>query len=347
MNTALLETPFEAVKHGSSTDRPILSGASDCSGLVEPVHIISLGAGVQSSTMALMAACGELTPMPTAAIFADTQAEPASVYKWLDWLETQLPFPVYRVTAGSLTERVTTTRTNRKTGNIYYSNMIPAMVLNQNGTKGIAGRSCTLNFKIDPIVKKLREIIGRQELREWRKVHASPLNEIREHEKRKLQNVKTSYPADAWKHCHANAMVVQWIGISLDEVQRMKPSRDVWSRHEWPLVDKRMKRHDCLEWMKSHGFPTPPRSACCYCPFHSDNEWRRLRDIEPDAFAEAVRVEKAMQAVHSSVTTPGKFKGIPYLHASLVPLDQVDFSTDKDHGQQDLFNNECEGMCGI
>jgi hypothetical protein len=68
----------------------------------EPIHILSLGAGVQSSTLALMAACGEVTPMPLAAIFADTQAEPDSVYRWLDWLEKQLPFPVHRVTAGSL-----------------------------------------------------------------------------------------------------------------------------------------------------------------------------------------------------------------------------------------------------
>jgi 3'-phosphoadenosine 5'-phosphosulfate sulfotransferase (PAPS reductase)/FAD synthetase len=68
----------------------------------DPLHIISLGAGVQSSTMALMAAHGEITPMPAAAVFADTQAEPASVYKWLDWLERQLPFPVARVTRGSL-----------------------------------------------------------------------------------------------------------------------------------------------------------------------------------------------------------------------------------------------------
>jgi hypothetical protein len=49
-------------------------------------HYLSLGAGVQSSTLALMAAHGEITPMPVAAIFADTQAEPASVYRWLDWL---------------------------------------------------------------------------------------------------------------------------------------------------------------------------------------------------------------------------------------------------------------------
>ena len=39
-------------------------------------NIISLGAGVQSTTMALMAACGELLPMPDAAVFADTQDEP-------------------------------------------------------------------------------------------------------------------------------------------------------------------------------------------------------------------------------------------------------------------------------
>ena len=43
--------------------------------IISPIHIISLGAGVQSSTMALMAACGEITPMPQCAIFADTQAE--------------------------------------------------------------------------------------------------------------------------------------------------------------------------------------------------------------------------------------------------------------------------------
>jgi len=52
------------------------------------LNIISLGAGVQSSTMALMAAHGEITPMPDCAIFADTQAEPKVVYTWLSWPRT-------------------------------------------------------------------------------------------------------------------------------------------------------------------------------------------------------------------------------------------------------------------
>ena len=55
--------------------------------------ICSLGAGVQSSTLVLMAARGELTPMPDAAIFADTGAEPEGVYTWLDELEKEIPFP--------------------------------------------------------------------------------------------------------------------------------------------------------------------------------------------------------------------------------------------------------------
>jgi len=275
-----------------------------------PMHIISLGAGVQSSAMALMAAHGEIEPMPAAAIFADTQAEPPSVYKWLDWLEKQLPFTVHRVTAGSLTERITTPRINQTTGVPYYSNMIPAFVRNSDGSKGIVGRSCTADYKIAPMFKKYREICG-------------------------------------IKRGQKTVGVFQWIGISLDEVTRMKPSRDAWCESRWPLIEKRMNRHDCIQWMIANGYPEPPRSACSYCPFHSDAEWRRLRDHEPDAFAEAVRVEKALQAVHQSITTPGRMRGIPFIHDSLVPLDQVDFTTEAEHGQLDMFQNECEGMCGV
>ena len=77
--------------------------------------VISLGAGVQSTTMALMAAHGEITPMPDCAVFADTQAEPKAVYEHLAWLMSPnvLPFPVHIVTAGSLTDEI---GAPRKTG---------------------------------------------------------------------------------------------------------------------------------------------------------------------------------------------------------------------------------------
>ena len=64
------------------------------------MNILSLGAGVQSSTMALMAAYGEIEPMPDCAIFADTAAEPKHVYDQLDFIQANVPFPVYRVMEG-------------------------------------------------------------------------------------------------------------------------------------------------------------------------------------------------------------------------------------------------------
>jgi len=275
--------------------------------MAEPFQILSLGAGVQSSTLALMAAAGEVLPMPAAAVFADTQAEPASVYAWLDWLEKQLPFPVHRVTAGSLIEDITTVRRRKDdTGNYVHSN-VPAFTINPDSSWGmIPRRQCTSTFKVEPLDRFVKKFCGckRQE------------REIR---------------------------CIQWIGISLDEIYRMKESRNKWQRNRYPLVDLGMKRHDCLNWMQRRGFPTPPRSACVFCPYHSDREWRRLKDEEPAEFARAVEVEKAFRLAK----TQGGIKGDVYFHATRKPLDTVDFSTEEDRGQTSMFNNECEGLCGV
>ncbi len=104
-----------------------------------PLHLLSLGAGVQSTTMALMAAHGEITPMPSAAIFADTQGEPAAVYEHLKWLMSPnvLPFPVHVVTAGNLWASATRVRTRRDGGATYVATGIPVF-MTDGLTKGIA-----------------------------------------------------------------------------------------------------------------------------------------------------------------------------------------------------------------
>ena len=70
------------------------------------LRVLSLGAGVQSTTLALMAAHGEIGPMPDCAIFANTGWEPKAVYEHLAWLNSPnvLPFPVHIVTAGNIRE---------------------------------------------------------------------------------------------------------------------------------------------------------------------------------------------------------------------------------------------------
>lgn len=271
----------------------------------EPVHIISLGAGVQSSTMALMAERGEITPKPNCAIFADTQDEPKSVYTWLDWLEKQLSFPIMRITRGKLSDGFLRVVTSKK-GTHYTKHGIPAYSIDpSNDSEGIMRRQCTYDFKIEPIQRQIRKMIG---------------------------------PRKDKGSC------IQWLGISVDEIIRIKPSRKKWITNIYPLVDKRMNRNDCMMWMKKNGYPEPPRSACSYCPFHSDEEWQRLKMTEPEAFQHAVEVEKKYQESMKKVEA---FRGIPYLHPSLVPLDQIDFTG----GMGDLFGprwgNNCGGHCGV
>jgi hypothetical protein len=267
----------------------------------KPLNILSLGAGVQSSALALMAARGEIGPMPDAAIFADTQAEPLAVYAWLDWLEKQLPYPVIRVTNGSLTGESLRVRVSKKTGMPYLGHMIPAFVLNADGSKGTYFRQCTDKHKL------------------------TPLN-------REIDRLRGDRPA------------IVWIGISWDEIIRMKESRREEIQHRWPLIELKITRQKCVEWMVANGYPTPPRSACTYCPYHSDEEWIRLRDTDPKAWQDAIEYEKQLQAAAREVP---RLSGVPYLHAQRVPLSQVKLDMKDSKPNQRPMQNECTGMCGV
>lgn len=249
-----------------------------------------------------MAAAGEITPMPSCAIFADTQAEPAHVYEWLAWLESQLPFPVHRITKGDIEADSLKLRVNETTGAPYYKTIVPFFVAGDVGFRGILSRNCTYDYKVLPLIRR-----AKQEMKEA--------------------------GADS---------CTQWIGISLDEVRRMKPSRDARIINRWPLVEARMSRWDCLRWMKARNFPEPPKSACVFCPFHSDAHWRQMKTEQPADFARAVAFEKAAEEVQKA----GGARNKGFLHDSLVPLGEVDFSTDEERGQGS-FNLECEGLCGV
>ena len=274
-------------------------------------NIISLGAGVQSSCMALMCARGEIKPMPDFAIFADTQDEPKSVYDWLKTLTALLPFPVHTVTAGRLSEKALSMRIT-KDGRKFSKTNIPFFTKSSQGKLGrVVFRSCTSDFKIKPIVRELKKLC-----------------QIQRGQK--------------------DITVTQYVGISWDEWHRCKPSRDPWLQSRWPLIEKRMSRYMCLDWLAKNKYPTPPRSSCVYCPFHSDKEWKRLKQQEPNAFNEAVQFERKMQ---KAKTRKDNTDSTPFLHRSCQPIDKVDFSDDFDRGQMDIFglgHPQCEeGMCGV
>jgi hypothetical protein len=247
------------------------------------LHVISLGAGVQSSTMALMFARGELTPMPDCAIFADTQGEPRAVYDWLGWLETQLPFHVWRVTAGSLKAEVL----EDKTPEARY--LLPTYTAD--GSLG--KRQCTRKYKLRPIRRKVAELA-------------------------------------------ADRSVRQYIGISLDEEWRMKPSGVQYVENAYPLVERSMTRGHCAEWLWARYRRIAPRSACTFCPFLDDAQ---LLALAPDELASAIELD---EFVRDRGASPGVRQ---FLHRSRRPLRAVDLTMQSK--QTDMFINECEGMCGV
>jgi hypothetical protein len=318
------------------------------------LRVISLGAGVQSSTMALMADRGLFGERPDLAVFADTGDEPKKVYAWLAWLQYQLTYPVMilhpkmrlMVEDGSML----TYKRGDRAGVEYWRNLIPYFSRDkEDPTKeGLMNRKCTSNYKIRRIIKYLRQSVHPEVFRPWRMAFNADIRKARKSTPRREGEIAKDWAARYVATVTPPPPLIQtWIGISTDEAVRMKPSRDPWIQHRWPLLDVMMSRAGCLLWMERNGFPRPPKSACTYCPYHSDEQWLELFEEDREAFDEAVAHERRVQENARRCPTT---KAIPYLHRERIPLDQVDFKRRiKDAPQLtlfDAFNNECEGRCG-
>ena len=139
------------------SDPALVSDASKLRNREPAIRSISLGAGVQSTVLALMAERGEHgLPKPDVAIFADTGWEPPYVYEHLAWLESQLSFEVVRVENGNLRENIMKGINPR--GAPYLT--IPAFLVNPDGSSAMATRQCTSDYKIKPIHDYLRQRLG-------------------------------------------------------------------------------------------------------------------------------------------------------------------------------------------
>ena len=265
------------------------------------LRILSLGAGVQSTTLALMIEKGEI-PMVDCAIFSDVGAEPKLVYKHLEWLEKQLSYPVYKVQWRNLKEDIISAAKGE-----YKAFTAPFYTKNiDTNKKGMLRRQCTGDYKLKPINQKVRQLLGYKKGQRYNK----------------------------------DDKVTMIMGISYDEMFRMKMNMHKYITNNYPLVDKQLRRHDCFNWLEKNNYPKPPRSACTFCPFHNNKEWSEIKKGDQKEWQEVVEFDKA---IRTNTKTDDKI----YLHRDCLPIDQIDFDKDKDKDQPDLFNNECEGYCGV
>lgn len=282
------------------------------------LRVLSLGAGVQSTTLALMAAHGEIGPMPDFAIFADTGAEPQPVYDHVRWLSSGnvLPFPVITVSAGNIRDDVYTILAGQAVTAGGRAASAPFYTHGRDGAAAPLRRQCTSAYKIEPINAELRRLLG------YRPRQRIP-----------------------------SASVEVWIGISQDEIIRAAPAFENWIVNRHPLLEQSkepfrdaMSRWDCEQWLRRHGYEVPLKSACTFCPYRTNAELARLRDASPADFADAVAIDAAIRPGIIR-NAKGTMTGNLYIHRSLKPLDQVDLRTDEEAGQGMLM--VCEAGCGL
>lgn len=286
---------------------------------------LSLGAGVQSTALLAMSCRGDYgVPKIDFAVFADTQSEIKDTYDHLDYLEKwAAPYGVkiIRVTLGSL-EKSCLMKEAAPGRNEDYFISIPLFTLGAGGKKeGRLRRQCTREFKVQVIEKEIRNQLGFEK-------------------GERIAGKKTA---------------LGLIGISMDEVVRVKPSRVAWIEHKHPLVDSRLSRVHCLKYLDEVGIPRPQKSACYFCPYHDDEFWYWLKTERSQEWERAVAFDQAIR----NMTRAGVERPV-FIHRDCFPLKDIDLAKKAQERKEarefakhqltlwdNPFVEECEGMCGV
>ena len=270
------------------------------------IRLLSLGAGIQSTTLLLLSAEGRL-PALDGAVFADTGWEPAAVYAHLDRLEREVAdpagIPIHRVSSGNIRDDAL------NPGKRFAS--MPLFILNPDGRPGMTRRQCTGAYKIKPIKRQVRQLLG--------------------------------FPHP--RRVPEGRFAEQWIGISTDEFHRAKDSDVRYLRNRFPLIELGWSRSDCLHYLRTRGWHHTPKSACLGCPYHGNAQWRHIRDTSPQEWEDVVDFDAAIRQGNARANATGnRLLGQAYLHRSRIPLSEapIDHVTAADRAahQQPLTNGE-------
>ena len=167
---------------------------------------------------------------------------------------------------------------------------------------GMVRRQCTREYKIEPVRQSIRKL----------------------HKLESRQRMKRTE---------------LWLGISTDEIERMKDSRMYNIKYFYPLIYHMLSRKNCIDFFKNNNYPIPVKSSCTFCPYHSNNYWKEIQKENGVAWKQSVAVDKQIR----NSTKRGDRDKL-YIHNSCKPLDGINF----DDGQLEMFEGfDCEGYCGL
>ncbi len=164
-------------------------------------------------------------------------------------------------------------------------------------TGGPLQRQCTVEFKIRPVKHQVRRLLG-------------------------YDPSKPPHPKPA--------SVEQWQGISLDEYQRMKASRVKYMVHRFPLVEERITRQMCIEYLRERDLPVPVKSACIGCPYRQASEWLQMRNDAPDEWQDAIEFDEENRDNPLAARGAGSTADSLYIYknGTGIPLKMADLEAD-------------------
>lgn len=243
--------------------------------------VLSLGAGVQSSTVLHMILNKDLPPVD-AVIYLDAGWDPIYTTAQADYLNDlcyRHGLPFIHHTGPSIRANLERVIRARSRPGPYHHLPLPLFTTWKNNTHGQLPRRCTREFRLAPLFRMFRQEI---------------------------------IPAD-----QQNGQPKPWLkvllGISTDEKHRAKPSREKWKKNAFPLIELNADRRDCILYLSTHKHPIPHRSSCVCCPYRSNQEWQRLRQLDPENWEAACDLDSAVR----NLGRPGTQL---FLHSSRAPL---------------------------
>lgn len=113
--------------------------------------------------------------------------------------------------------------------------------------------------------------------------------------------------------------ITLWLGMSLDEIHRLRQSDKKWIENYYPLCfDTKLRRHECILEIERFGLPEPPSSACWMCPNLDNAEWQQIKRDDPKDWQKAVTLDYKIRQSDR--------QGGVFLHSDAKPLDKADLT---------------------
>lgn len=275
--------------------------------------ILHNGGGVQTGTLVEMIHDG-LIEKPSAVIQADTGDEPAYIYG--QWERDRTLMQAVGV------PYLTVSNGNMHT-DLYGGKRFAAMPFFSRQKRQVNGfgqtaeiyqdgkmrRQCTREYKIVPIEREIRIMLLEMGLAKEAKNGRIYINK--------------------------GTLVESWIGYTADEIERVNRLYQAkWQRFRFPLIEMRMTKSRCVQWLEENGKPPRLSSACKKCPLIPNRQRRQIRDNDPAGWLETLQFDDDLRNGNLRISVSAK--GELYMSDQFIPLREVNIDDDSNE-QTSIF----------